>query len=136
MNDVPALRDLTRELLDLTDAQRADLQTRSAPDLAEKLRSAVGMERKSHLEMRAALGGAAREVPIRKTAPLAEMPEGELVTELLRTRQDTLALLDEVGRRDGETGFTVWSAGDLVPPRAYASALLARLRRLDGLLRG
>ena len=124
-----------RRDLDALTMRQVDALARLSPD-ADVLRAVVGMERKAHLEMRVALGETHERLPIRRTAPLAEMSTAELARELPLTRRDTLALLDALLDGGAQGDVVVWSAGRLVPPVRYAEALLDRLIRLDTRLRG
>lgn len=115
------------ELGDLT-AKHTALAAHSGWSAAaeEAFRLVIGMERKSQLEMRVALGEAGSR-HVRHTRALAEMTLAELRAEYLQTRHVTLALLDEVLHTPG---VTPWTLGEQVAPGLYIVALKNRLARL------
>lgn len=127
---------------DPRDVQR-DLNARPIPTLApgtwgagaeDTLRGATGMERKMQMEMRIGLEGHLHDLPLHRTAPLADMTLPELLTEHAEGRRTLLRVLDRL-LTVGEThDLRAWSLGEEVPPAVYVLALRVRLARLDDLI--
>ncbi|WP_155298759.1 hypothetical protein [Deinococcus kurensis] len=119
-------------------AVQRDLNARPLPTLApgnwmaaaeEALRDCIGMERKIQMEMRIGLEGHLDGLPLRRTAPLADM-----TTEHAEGRRMLLRVLDRL-LTVGEThDLRAWTMGEVVPPAVYILALRGRLARLDGFI--
>ncbi|GGL01029.1 hypothetical protein [Deinococcus radiotolerans] len=100
----------------------------------ETLRGAIGMERKMQMEMRIGLEGHLDGLPLRRTAPLADMTLPELLAEHAEGRRMLLRVLDQL-LTVGEThDLRTWTMGEEVPPPVYILALRGRLGRLDALI--
>jgi hypothetical protein len=92
------------------------------------------MERKMQMEMRIGLDGHLPDLPLRRTAPLADMTLPELLTEHAEGRRTLLRVLDRL-LTVGEThDLRAWTLGEEVPPAVYVLALRGRLARLDDLI--
>lgn len=114
-----------RGQLDALSQEHAALAAATAWTAAaeETFRQVIGMERKSQLEMRVALGEAGAKY-LRYTKGLGDMNLAELRAEYPETRRLTLALLDEVLNT---SGATPWTLGEQVPANIYIVALRNRL---------
>lgn len=95
----------------------------------DRLRDAIGMERKAQLEMRVALGHQGENY-IRRTAPLCDMTLIDLRTEYQIGRNLTLKLLDVLLETARFYPIKAWALGEEVPAPVYAVALKSRLTRL------
>ncbi|MDK2014585.1 MULTISPECIES: hypothetical protein [unclassified Deinococcus] len=122
-------------------AVQRDLNARPLPTLEpgewsagaeEALRDCTGMERKIQMEMRIGLEGHLDGLPLRRTAPLADMTLPKLLAEHAEGRRMLLRVLDRL-LTVGEThDLRAWTMGEEVPPAVYVLALRGRLARLDG----
>lgn len=95
----------------------------------DRLRAAIGMERKSQLEMRIALGSQGQKY-IRRTIPLGVMPLLNLCSEYKIGRTLTLTLLDVLLITAQSRPIKAWTLGEEVPAPIYAVALKSRLTKL------
>lgn len=95
----------------------------------DRLRAAIGMERKSQLEMRIALNIQDASY-IRRTIPLGAMSLLNLCSEYKAGRTLTLKLLDVLLRTAQSSPIKAWTLGEEVPALVYAVALKSRLTKL------
>lgn len=97
----------------------------------DTLRASIGMERKMTMEMRLGLGDDWATLPLRKTAPLAEMALPELLAEARAGREHLLQVLDSLLRAAQHREVRAWCYGEEVPPELYILGLRRRLAALD-----
>lgn len=95
----------------------------------DRLRDAIGMERKAQLEMRVALEDQGKNY-IRRTIPLCDMSLIDLRTEYQVGRHLTLELLGVLLNTAQFRPIKAWTLGEEVPAPVYAVALKSRLTRL------
>lgn len=95
------------------------------------LRGLIGRERKAQMEMRIGLEGELDDIPLRLTAPLAELALPELRAELRETRAMTLRLADRLLAVGERRDVRAWTVGEEVPPLLYLVVLRSRLRTLN-----
>lgn len=104
---------------------------RWAAGAEDTLRTAIGMERKSQMEMRISLGRDAEALPIRRTKALADMTLAELLAEARENRVMTLRVLDLLLDAATRRPVRAWTLGEEVPPEVYILSLRDRLERLE-----
>ncbi|WP_221090561.1 hypothetical protein [Deinococcus aquaedulcis] len=100
----------------------------------DTLRAVIGMERKAQMEMRIGLEGHLDGLPLRRTAPLADMPLPDLLREHREGRAMLLRVLDRLLAVGEKTEVRAWTYGEEVPPAVYLLALRGRLERFSGLI--
>ncbi|CAM3357240.1 DUF2384 domain-containing protein [Deinococcus saxicola] len=102
----------------------------------DTLRGSIGMGRKMGMEMRLGLGDDWDRLPLRKTAPLAEMGLPQLLAEARAGREHLLLVLDELLWAAQTREIRAWCYGEEVPPKLYILGLRRRLSALDGRVAG
>ncbi len=102
----------------------------------DTLRGSIGMGRKMGMEMRIGLGDDWDRLPLRRTAPLAEMGLPQLLAEARAGREHLLLVLDELLRTARTREIRAWCYGEEVPPEIYILGLRRRLSVLDGRVAG
>ena len=102
----------------------------------DTLRASIGMERKMTMEMRLGLDDDWDRLPLRKTAPLADMALPELRAEARAGREHLLRVLDELLQAAGHREVRAWCYGEEVPPELYILGLRRRLGALTARVAG
>ncbi|GGL78504.1 hypothetical protein GCM10010840_15430 [Deinococcus aerolatus] len=102
----------------------------------DTLRASIGMGRKMTMEMRLGLGDDWAALPLRKTAPLAEMTLPDLLAEARAGREHLLQVLDSLLRTAQHREVRAWCYGEEVPPELYILGLRRRLAALDSRVAG
>lgn len=97
----------------------------------EALRGLIGRERKAQMEMRIGLEGELDDLPLRRTAPLADLTLPELRAELRETRTMTLHLAGRLWTLGERRDVRAWTLGEEVAPLLYLMVLRSRLQTLN-----